>query len=61
MRDRNTTIAGVLTIVGALVDAGLSLSQHKPLNLPVTLAAISTGVGLIKAADSKKPPTAPTA
>lgn len=54
MKDRNTTICGVLTIVGALCAGGV-LYLHG--NVTGALATISTGVttgyGLIKAADSQ--------
>ena len=56
MKDWKTTIAGVLTIVGTLTTAGIALVNKQPLNLPGTIAGITAGVGLIKAADSKPQP-----
>jgi hypothetical protein len=53
MKDWKTTVAGVLTIIGTLTNAGLGLLHSQPLNLPVVIAGITTGVGLIHAADSK--------
>ena len=53
MKDWKTTIAGVLTIIGTLTTAGIALVNKQPLNLPGTIAGITAGVGLIKAADSK--------
>lgn len=53
MKDWKTTFAGVATIVGALCAAGLNLYHGQPLNFPVLTASVTTGVGLIHAADSK--------
>ncbi len=53
MKDWKTTLAGVLTIAGTLTTAGLALLHQQPLNIPVVIAGITTGVGLIHAADSK--------
>jgi hypothetical protein len=53
MKDWKTTLAGALTIAGTLVTAGLAVLQHKPVDVPTTIAGITAGVGLIKAADSK--------
>ena len=53
MKDRNTTIAGILTIVAAVANAGIEFATHKPVNVPVLIGGIVTGRGLIVAADSK--------
>jgi hypothetical protein len=45
--------AGVLTILAALIGAGLQYLNHQHVDLPVLGAAVTTGVGLIKAADGK--------
>jgi hypothetical protein len=52
MKDWKTTLAGVLTIVGTLATAGLAYLHGQPINTGATLAGITAGVGLIKAADS---------
>jgi uncharacterized membrane protein (DUF441 family) len=57
MKDWKTTLAGVLTIVVTLASAGLSYLHGQPVNTTATLAGVSTGLGLIKAADSN--PTKP--
>jgi len=44
---KNLTILGVLTILGALVNAAIDYLNTKTINFPVTLAAISTGIGFI--------------
>ena len=53
MKDWKTTLAGIATILGALCGAGLNLYHGQPVNVPVLVATIGAGVGLIKAADSK--------
>jgi hypothetical protein len=53
MKDWKTTLTGVLTIVGTLVTAGLASLHQQPINVPATLAGVTAGIGLIKAADSK--------
>jgi hypothetical protein len=53
MKDWKTTVAGILTIVGALATAGLAYLHNQPVNTGATFTAITVGVGLIKAADSK--------
>jgi len=49
-----TTLAGVLTIVAGLANAGLAYLHGQPIPTAVTLTAITTGVGLIRAADANK-------
>lgn len=53
MKDWKTTLAGVLTIVGAITSAGLAYLNKQPINTTATFTALTVGVGLIKAADSK--------
>ena len=53
MKDWKTTTAGVLTIIGTLATAGLAALHGQPLNYPAVIAGVTTGVGLIHAADSK--------
>jgi hypothetical protein len=53
MKDWKTTLAGALTIAGTLTNAALALLEHRPVDLPIVIAGITTGVGLIKAADSR--------
>jgi hypothetical protein len=59
MKSYKTTIAGVLTIVAALANAGLALSNGHMPDITVTSAALSTGVGLILAADHSNLPPRP--
>lgn len=54
MKDWKTTVAGVLTILGTLTTAGLGYLHQQPVNLPAVIAGLTTGVGLIHAADSAK-------
>ena len=56
MKDWQTTLAGLATIVATLCNAGLSLYHQQPLNLPVLTAGLSMGIGLIRAADTKQNP-----
>jgi hypothetical protein len=56
MKDWQTTLAGIATIVATLCNAGLSLYHQQPLNLPVMTAGLSMGIGLIRAADTKPNP-----
>jgi hypothetical protein len=49
-----TTLAGVLTIVGTLTTAGLAYLHGQPINTSATLAGLTAGVGLIRAADGNK-------
>jgi len=53
MKDWKTTVCGILTIVAAFANAGAELAQNKPVSFPVLIAAVTTGIGLIKASDSK--------
>jgi len=53
MKDWKTTLAGVLTIVGALAGAGLAfLHGQTSTGVAALTTGIPTGIGLIKAADS---------
>jgi hypothetical protein len=53
MKDWKTTLTGILTIVGTLATAGIAYLHNLPVNVPATLAGVTAGMGLIKAADSK--------
>lgn len=55
MKSPKTTIAGVLTIVGAIVIAAQQYLSGQPINTSVLLTGIIGGVGLITAADAKPP------
>ena len=46
-----TTLLGVLTIVGGLVNAALDYMQGRPVNSTILLTTISTGIALIMAKD----------
>jgi len=46
-----TTLLGVLTIVGGLVNAALDYMQGRPVNTTILLMTISTGIALIMAKD----------
>jgi hypothetical protein len=48
-----TTILGILTILGAIINAAVSFIKGTPIEFGVTIAAITAGIGLIKSADSK--------
>jgi hypothetical protein len=53
-KDWKTTLAGVLTIIGSLCGAGLAfLHGQTTTGIAALTTGIPTGVGLIKAADSK--------
>jgi hypothetical protein len=53
MKDWKTTAMGGLTIAGVLIAAALNLLHGQPVNVPVLITGLTTGVGLIKASDSK--------
>lgn len=56
MKDRNTTICGILTILAAACSAGVLYLHGNPTGALAALGTgITTGLGLIKAADSGKP------
>jgi hypothetical protein len=44
---KNLTILGVLTILGALINAGVSYLQTKTVDLNVLLVALSAGIAMI--------------
>lgn len=48
-----TTILGVLTIVATLANVGLQIIQGQSPDIMAAFAAVTAGVGLIKAHDSK--------
>lgn len=47
-----TTLTGICMILGAIANAGMDYLQGKPVDLPVTIAAITAGIGLIMAKDA---------
>lgn len=47
-----TTSAGVITILIAVLNAGINLIQGKPIDFAATIAAVTAGVGLLSAKDS---------
>ena len=47
-----TTLTGILMVLGAIANAGMDFLQGKPVDFPVTIAAITAGVGLIMAKDA---------
>lgn len=49
-----TTALGILTIVATVSNVGIQFIKGTPPDLAAAFAAIMAGVGLIKAADSKK-------
>lgn len=54
---RNTTVLGILTILGALVGIGRAVFDGDPATLPdfpTAITAITAGVGLILAKDAGK-------
>jgi hypothetical protein len=59
MSSWRTTTLGVLTILGALTAAGVALlNGHQP-DMATTGTALTTGIGLILAADHKNLPPRP--
>jgi hypothetical protein len=48
-----TTIYGSLTILAALINAAIAIMNGGSLDIVTTITAITAGIGLIKAADSK--------
>lgn len=48
-----TTLLGVLTIVATLANVGIQILEGESPNLMAAFAAVTAGVGLIKAYDSK--------
>jgi uncharacterized membrane protein (DUF373 family) len=53
MKDPKTTVLGILTILVSVFGAAIQYLQHQPVSTGAAIAGISTGIGLIKAADSK--------
>lgn len=57
MKDRNTTMLGIFTILAAVSSAGIAMFDGDAatnIDFASAIAAITAGIGLIKAADSKK-------
>jgi hypothetical protein len=52
--NRKTTILGVLTILVAVANAIIAYLSGQPIQTEVTLAAITSGIGLILAKDHNK-------
>ena len=48
-----TTLLGVLTIVATLANVGMQILQGESPDVMAAFAAVTAGVGLIKAHDSK--------
>lgn len=48
-----TTALGFLTIVAAVANAAIALINGQPVDFGATIAAITAGIGLVKAADAK--------
>lgn len=48
-----TTLLGVLTIVATLANVGMQILQGESPDVMAAIAAVTAGVGLIKAHDSK--------
>ena len=48
-----TTAFGILTIIAAITNAALAVLKGGNVDIATTIAAITAGIGLIKAADSK--------
>ena len=46
---KNLTILGILTIAGALINAGISYLQTKSVDLAILLTTVSAGIGMILA------------
>ena len=46
---KNLTILGILTILGGLINAGISYLQTKSVDLAVLLTTVSAGIGMILA------------
>jgi hypothetical protein len=53
LKDMKTTILGILTIVAAVVNSAIALLNGQNVDFGVTIAAITAGVGLLKAADAQ--------
>ena len=53
MKNANTTIMGVLTIISALAYAGLQIMKTGSCDFAATSAALFAGWGLIKARDAQ--------
>ncbi len=48
-----TTILGILTIIAAVVNAAVALLNGQNVDFGATIAAITAGIGLLKAADAQ--------
>jgi hypothetical protein len=47
-----TTMLGVLTIIGVVINAAIKVIQGQPFEYATSLAAIMAGIGLINAKDN---------
>ena len=54
-----TTILGILTIIAAVANATISFLKTGTADYGVLVAAVTAGIGLLKAADHIEPPTPP--
>jgi hypothetical protein len=52
-KDMKTTILGILTIIAAVVNAAVALLNGQNVDFGATIAAITAGIGLLKAADAQ--------
>lgn len=57
MNHNKTTVLGALTILMAVVNVAMAFLQGHAIDFPSTIAQVTAGVGLIKAADAN--PTIP--
>jgi len=48
-----TTLLGILTIIAAVVNTAVALINNQEVDFGATITAITAGIGLVKAADSK--------
>lgn len=49
-----TTALGILTIVATVSNIGIQILKGSPPDFAAAFAAVTAGIGLIKAADAKK-------
>ena len=52
MKNWKTTTLGILTLLGALTNAGLEFIKTGSCNLPILLTGLTAGWGLVKAKDA---------
>ncbi|HLH36014.1 MAG TPA: hypothetical protein VKX41_15180 [Alloacidobacterium sp.] len=54
LRGNRTTWIGILTIAGALIQAGIAVLQHQHVDWTMLYSSVSTGLVAIHAADAKQ-------